>query len=135
MAEAEEEEQPPNPLSSTMKSEGPKDLEAALALLEKKDDTSRFVGLALLKPLFEQRLGDCNTEDGDERATLIEQCWGAIPVKFLSRLLNARANGKNSKGEANDMLGLAVAVIRAFAGLLASPHTDEKFMSQVWQIP
>lgn len=125
---------PNNPSPSRKAKQTPKDLEAALTLLRKNDDTSRFVGLALLKPVLERELSHEYTTDEGENFSLIQRCWGAIPVKFLNRLLKARANEKRTKEEAHSMLGLAVAVMYAFMGLLESPHTDEKFISQVRQI-
>ncbi len=134
MAKASEEEHALEASSpSTKPKQTSKDLEAALTLLKKPDDTSRFVGLALLKPLLEQELSSGNTVNEKERHALTQQCWDAIPVKFMERLLKARVNDRRTKEEANDMEGLAVAIIHAFAALLASPHADEKFMSQVRQ--
>lgn len=109
----------------------PKDLEAALTLLQKNDDTSRFVGLALLKPVLEQELNTRNNSTKDDRPALVQRCWGVIPVNFIDRLLKARANEKRSKDEANNMVGLAVAVLHAFMTLLDSPETDENFMGRV----
>lgn len=76
------------------------DLERALDFLKAKDDTSHFVGLALLKPVLERELSQHNdTEEGGIRA-VIERCWHAIPVKFLDRLLKATPDGKRTKEEA-----------------------------------
>lgn len=138
MAELPEKHRAPKDSSPSKKKktkQTPKDLEAALTLLRKHDDTSRFVGLALLKPVLEQELSHENNTDEGERSSFIQRCWGAIPVKFLNRLLKARANDRRSKEEAHSMLGLAVAIMYFFMGLLESPHTDEKFIGQVRQIP
>ena len=108
-----------------------KDLEKALDLLNAKDDTSRFVGLALLKPVLEQELSrQSNTEEGGMRA-VIEQCWHAIPTKFLDRLLKAKPDGKKTKEEAGNMIGLAVAVLHAFMTILDAPEKDERFVGRV----
>ena len=108
-----------------------KEFEAALGLLKKHDDTSRFVGLALLKPVLEQelmQLGNTNEREGVET---IKRAWDAIPAKFLDRLLKARSKEGRSRSEAEDMVGVAVAVLQAFTGLLESPHTNEKFIGRV----
>lgn len=108
-----------------------KDLEKALDFLKAKDDTSRFVGLAILKPVLEQELSrQSDTEEGGIRA-VIEQCWHAIPTKFLDRLLKAKPEGKKTKEEAGNMVGLAVAVLHAFMTILDSPEKDERFVGRV----
>ena len=107
------------------------DLEKALDFLKAKDDTSRFVGLALLKPVLEQEL----TQQDDTREggipTVIEQCWGAIPVKFLDRLLKAKPDGRKTKEESENMVGLAVAVLHAFMTILEAPEKDDRFVGRV----
>ena len=108
-----------------------KDLEKALEFLEAKDDTSRFVGLALLKPVLEQELSrQSDTEEGGIPA-IIAQCWHAIPTKFLDRLLRAKPEGKKTKEEAGNMVGLAVAVLHAFMTILDAPEKDERFVGRV----
>ena len=107
------------------------DLEKALDFLKAKDDTSRFVGLALLKPVLEQKLSQqIDTEEEGIRA-VIEQCWRAIPVKFLDRLLKAKPDGKRTKEEAGSMVGLAVAVLHAFMTILEVPEKDDRFVGRV----
>lgn len=108
-----------------------KDLETALEFLKAKDDTSRFIGLALLKPVLEQELSkQSGTEEEGIRA-VIEQCWCAIPVKFLDRLLKAKPEGKRTKQEAGSMVGLAVAVLHAFMTILEAPEKDNRFVGRV----
>lgn len=108
-----------------------KDLEKALGFLKAKDDTSRFVGLALLKPVLEQELSkQSDTEEEGIRA-VIEQSWRAIPVKFLDRLLKAKSEGKRSKEEADSMVGLAVAVLHAFMLILNAREKDDRFTGRV----
>ena len=108
-----------------------KDLEKALECLKAKDDTSRFVGLALLKPVLEQELSrQSGTEEEGTRA-VIEQCWRAIPVKFLDRLLKAKPEGKRTREEAGSMVGLAVAVLHAFMTILDAPEKDGRFVGRV----
>ena len=109
----------------------PKNLEKALEFLKAKDDTSRFVGLALLKPLLEQELSQqSSTEEGGTRE-LVEQCWRPIPVKFLDRLLKAKPEGKRTDEEARNMVGLAVAVLHAFLTILDAPEKDDRFVGRV----
>ena len=107
------------------------DLEKALGFLKAKDDTSRFVGLALLKPVFERELSQqIDTEEDGIRA-VIEQCWRAIPVKFLDRLLKAKPDGKRTTEEAGSMVSLAVAVLHAFMTILGGPEKDDRFVGRV----
>ena len=109
----------------------PKNLEKALEFLKAKDDTSRFVGLALLKPLLEQELSQQSSTKEEETRALIEQCWRAIPVKFLDRLLKAKPDGKKTRDEAGSMVGLAVAVLHAFLTIVEAPEKDDRFVGRV----
>ena len=108
-----------------------KELEAALGLLKKHDDTSRFVGLALLKPVLEQELGQLDYTNERENAEIILRAWDAIPARFLDRLLKARSKDGRSISEAENMVAVAVAVLQAFMSLLESPQTDEKFIGRI----
>ena len=108
----------------------PKDIEKALEFLKAKDDTSRFVGLALLKPLLEQELSQQSSTEEEGTRVLIEQCWRAIPVKFLDRLLKAKAEGKRTKEEAGSMVTLAVAVLHAFLTIVEDPEKDDRFVGR-----
>ena len=122
----EEEAPPGNPGKRPVK-----EFEGALGLLKKHDDTSRFVGLALLKPVLEQELMQLDNTNESESVETIQRAWDAIPAKFLDRLLKARSKEGRSRSEAEDMVGVAVAVLQAFTGLLESPHTNEKFIGRV----
>lgn len=108
-----------------------KDLEKALEFLKAKDDTSRFVGLALLKPVLELELSKQSGTEEEGICAVIEQCWRAIPVKFLDRLLKAKPEGKRTKEEAGSMVGLAVAVLHAFMTILDAPEKDDRFVGRV----
>lgn len=109
----------------------PKGLEKALEYLKAKDDTSRFVGLALMKPLLEEELSQqSNTEEKGIRA-LIERSWRAIPIKFLDRLLKAKPDSKRTIEEADSMVGLAVAVLHAFLILAEAPEKDDRFVGRL----
>lgn len=94
-------------------------LEQTLDLLKAKNDTSRFVGLALLKSILDSR------EDLRKDATILKRCWDAVPAKFLDRLLRAPASLKNSKDESQSMVELAVAVLHAFLALLPKDLNDD----------
>lgn len=80
--------------------------------LKAKDDTSRFVGLALLKSTL-----DTSAELRDDREVVL-LLWSSIPPKFLDRLLRTGAKPGAKQKNAKDMLDLAVAVIYTFVLLL-----------------
>lgn len=101
-------------------------LEQILLLLKIKDDTSRFVGLALLKSFLDNR------EDLQKDTAVVKSCWDAVSVKFLDRLLRAPGSSKNSKEDSQSMVELAVAVLHAFLGLLPEELTDdENFLGRI----
>ena len=81
-------------------------------LLKAKDDTSRFVGLALLKAVLDN--GPDLVQDPHRLQTL----WEALSPKFLDRLLKAHLNQKIKREEAKDMVDLAVAVLHTFTVLI-----------------
>lgn len=63
---------------------GPTDsqtVEQCLGFLSRKDDTSRFVGLAMLSSLLTHL---------QDRAALV-RCWEALDPRFLDRLLKSGA--------------------------------------------
>jgi len=88
-------------------------------LLKAKDDTSRFVGLALLKSVLD------NGQLVQDPARMLV-LWEALSPKFLDRLLRAQQNEKVSKAEAKDMVDLAVAVLHTFIILLPETSLKEK---------
>ncbi|PVH82390.1 DUF1941-domain-containing protein [Cadophora sp. DSE1049] len=88
-------------------------------LLKAKDDTSRFVGLALLKTV----LDNGQLIDDPQRLRVL---WDALSPKFLDRLLRAHQNEKVSKSDSKDMVGLAVAVLHTFSILLPEESRREK---------
>lgn len=94
-------------------------LEKMKDLLKAKDDTSRFVGLALLKTVL-----DNGHLSKDPEALRV--LWESISSKFLDRLLRAQQNEKVSKAEAKDMVDLAVAVLHTFTILLPGESIKEK---------
>jgi len=88
-------------------------------LLKAKDDTSRFVGLALLKSV----LDNGHLAQDPERVRIL---WEALSPKFLDRLLRAHSNDKASKTEAQDMVDLAVAVLHIFSNFLPEESRKQK---------
>ncbi|KAE8454168.1 hypothetical protein EG329_005093 [Mollisiaceae sp. DMI_Dod_QoI] len=80
-------------------------------LLKAKDDTSRFVGLALLKSVLDHGY---LAQDSKE----LRDLWDSISPKFLDRLLRARQNEKLNQADSKDMVDLAVAVLHTFTILL-----------------
>ena len=91
-----------------------------ITLLKAKDDTSRFVGLALLKSVLDNQIQLRDDE------TSIRALWEAISPKFLDRLLRAAANDKVTKEEAKDMVDLAVSVLHTFTILLPEDARADK---------
>jgi hypothetical protein len=107
-------------------------------LLRAKDDTSRFVGLALLKSVLD------NTPElrNDEEAVV--SLWGSIPSKFLDRLIRtgskqhksaAASSSDSSRKDTNDMLDLAVSVLHTFAVLLPeNAKQNPKLLDRIPQL-
>jgi hypothetical protein len=94
-------------------------LQQVFTLLKARDDTSRFVGLSLLRSLLDAN-DDLRNDD-----SVIRQCWEAVPNKFLMRLMKAR--GADTE-EVKNMNDLAVAVVHTFANLLSADQIAEKKM-------
>ncbi|KAE9367462.1 DUF1941-domain-containing protein [Stipitochalara longipes BDJ] len=88
-------------------------------LLQAKDDTSRFVGLALLKSVLD------NGQLALESETL-RSLWEAISPKFLDRLLRAPQSETVNKAESKNMVDLAVAVLHTFTILLPEDSRKQK---------
>ncbi len=95
-------------------------LQHTRGLLSAKDDTSRFVGLALLKSILDNQ--PLLRADVGQMAAL----WEAISPKFLDRLLRAGQNQKLTKEEARNMMDIAVAVLHTFTNLLPEEILDNK---------
>lgn len=94
-------------------------------LLKTKNDTSRFVGLALLKSVLD------NSQQLQEDESTITELWQSVSPKFLDRLL--RSGSKQSRKDAEDMVDIAVAVLHTFSVLL--PEEFKKDSSLVGRIP
>jgi hypothetical protein len=95
-------------------------LEQIKQLLKAKDDTSRFVGLALLKSVLDTQA------QLREDATLVSSLWEAISPKFLDRLLRAAKNDRVTRDEAKNMVDIAVGVLHTFAILLPEESREDK---------
>lgn len=83
-------------------------LEKIRKLLRAKDDTQKFVGLALLKTIL-----DNSSEVRDDGPT-IRSLWASIPPRFLDRLLRTGSSSKGSR----EMLELAISILHTFSILL-----------------
>jgi hypothetical protein len=97
----------------------PSTMEKMKDLLQAKDDTSRFVGLALLKSV----LDNGQLAQDPENLRLL---WEALSPKFLDRLLRAPQSEKINKAESKDMVDLAVAVLHTFTILLPEESRKQK---------
>lgn len=84
-------------------------------LLKAKDDTQRFVGLALLKSLLD------NTPELRNDETAVQDLWSHISPKFLDRLLRTGSNPSN--GNAKEMLDIGVSILHTFSVLLPVAET------------
>ncbi|OTA80436.1 hypothetical protein M434DRAFT_401763 [Hypoxylon sp. CO27-5] len=101
-------------------------IEKIQQLLKTKDDTSRFVGLALLKSVL-----DNSPELQNEKGVIIS-LWDSISPKFLDRLLRTGSQSSSEEKNSKDMLDLAVAVIHTFAVLLPEEaRHDEKLLGRI----
>ncbi|KAK7952522.1 uncharacterized protein PG986_008250 [Apiospora aurea] len=102
------------------------DVEKIQQLLRAKDDTSRFVGLALLKSTLD------SSEDIRESKEVIATLWDSISVTFLDRLLKTGAKPGSKQNDAKEMLDLATNVIYTFTVLLpADAVTNSKLVGRI----
>lgn len=93
-------------------------------LLKTKNDTSRFVGLALLKSVLD------NSPQIREDESTISELWQSVSPKFLDRLL--RSGSKHLTKDAKDMIDIAVAVLHTFATLLPEDvRTDSRIVERI----
>ncbi|KAI1265187.1 DUF1941-domain-containing protein [Xylariaceae sp. FL1019] len=108
-------------------------------LLAAKDDTSRFVGLLLLKTTLDNHASSMQYEQITERTLWLKiltychiQVWDSVSAKFLDRLIRTGSRPTSSKEEqARDMLNAAVAVIYTFTRLLNDCAVNEKLYSRI----
>ncbi|RCI13684.1 hypothetical protein L249_7972 [Ophiocordyceps polyrhachis-furcata BCC 54312] len=102
----------------------PLDLANIQNLLQARDDTQRFVGLALLKSVLD------NSQQLRQDEAVVQSLWASLSVKFVDRLLRTGSNPSNQN--AKDMLDLAVSVLHTFAALLPeSSRADAKFTGRI----
>jgi hypothetical protein len=94
-------------------------MDKMIELLRAKDDTSRFVGLALLKSVLDNGQLARDSES-------LRLLWEALSPKFLDRLLRAQQSEKVNKTESKNMVDLAVAVLHTFTILLPEESRREK---------
>lgn len=92
--------------------EEPASISKIQTLLAAKDDTSRFVGLALLKSVLD------NSQALRESEETVTALWESISPKFLDRLIKTASRNHASVKNGQDMLDLAVSVLHTFATLL-----------------
>lgn len=93
-------------------------------LLKTKHDTSRFVGLALLKSVLD------NSQQLREDESTITGLWQSVSPKFLDRLL--RSGARQSGKDAKDMIDIAVAVLHTFSTLLPeNVRTDPSMVDRI----
>lgn len=95
-------------------------------LLKTKNDTSRFVGLALLKSVLD------NSQQLREDEAAITTLWQSVSPKFLDRLLRSGSKQSSSSQDTKDMIDIAVAVLHTFSVLL--PDEAKKDSSLVGRI-
>lgn len=106
-------------------SQGPS-IEKIQELLMAKDDTSRFVGLALLKSVLD------NSPELQEEKGVIVSLWNSISPKFLDRLLRTGTHSGSEQKNSKEIFDLAVAVVHTFAVLLPDEaRQDIKLISRV----
>lgn len=102
-------------------------IEKIQQLLKAKDDTSRFVGLALLKSVLD------NSPELQRDERTITMLWSSVSPKFLDRLLRTGSQAGRGQKNSRDMLDMAVAVIHTFTVLL--PQESINHPSLVKRIP
>lgn len=99
-------------------------LDRVKTLLAAKDDTQRFVGLAVLKSVLD------NSPHLRDNPNAVQDLWAHISPKFLDRLL--RTGSAPAAKDAKDMLDLAVSILHTFVILLpASSVDDDKFAGRI----
>ncbi|KAH7160043.1 Neurochondrin-domain-containing protein [Dactylonectria estremocensis] len=112
------------PQGNALQPTSPADLAKLQTLLGAKDDTQRFVGLALLKSVL-----DSSAELREDEHT-VGKLWETLSPKFLDRLL--RTGSKQSNKNSKEMLDLAVSVLHTFAILLPErAGSDPRFLNRI----
>lgn len=94
-------------------------------LLAAKDDTSRFVGLLLLKTTLDNHASDLQYEQ-------VAALWDSVSPRFLDRLIRTGSRpAPEQRKQSRDMLDVAVAVIYTFTKLLNDCAIKEKFYARI----
>ncbi|KAI1335712.1 DUF1941-domain-containing protein [Xylariaceae sp. FL0016] len=102
------------------------ELDRVFQLLQAQDDTSRFVGLMLVKSILD------NSEALRNDQQAVSQLWEAIPPKFLDRLLRTGSKSSSKQqDQSKNMLDLAVAVIHIFANLTPTFAQEKSFYGRI----
>ncbi|GKT43945.1 uncharacterized protein ColSpa_04126 [Colletotrichum spaethianum] len=113
----------PDPAQTTQQTAS---LDQIRSMLKAKDDTSRFVGLALLKSLLD------NSEELRNDAGTVLGLWESISPKFLDRLVRTGSSAQSTQQDAKNMVDLAVSVIHTFALLLPEQSKrDKRFVGRL----
>ncbi|KAI1813907.1 DUF1941-domain-containing protein [Poronia punctata] len=94
-------------------------------LLAAKDDTSRFVGLLLLKTTLDKHASEL--QHGQ-----VKGLWDSISPRFLDRLIRTGSRpASEQQKQSGDMLAVAVAVLYTFTKLLNNCALDERFYGRI----
>ncbi|OHW90876.1 DUF1941 family protein [Colletotrichum incanum] len=109
--------QAPDPTQTTQPTAS---LDQIQSMLKARDDTSRFVGLALLKSLLD------NSEELRNDADTVSGLWESISPKFLDRLVRTGSSAQSTQKDAKSMVDLAVSVIHTFTLLLPDQSKRDK---------
>lgn len=117
------------PSSAQDETAKPKDPAASLdrirQFLRSRDDTQRFVGLALARSILD------NHPELREDQNVVQSLWECIEPKFLDRLLKTGSDPANQ--EAKDMLDLSISILHTFSVLL--PDESRRSVRFVARIP
>jgi hypothetical protein len=94
-------------------------------LLAAKDDTSRFVGLLLLKSTLDNHATELKQDQ-------VEALWDSISPRFLDRLIRTGSRpASDQQKQSGDMLDVAVAVIYTFTKLLNDCALKDRFYARI----
>ena len=114
------------PPPSTAQNEQNASIQKIQTLLKTKDDTSRFVGLALLKSVLD------NSQELREDEEAVTTLWESIPPKFLDRMIKTGSRPNASRNDGQHMLDIVVAILHTFVSLLPERLArDEKMLDRI----
>lgn len=112
MAQKKASESSQRPGSQEVPESPPSVLTHTLTLLSSKDDTSRLMGLAMLKSILNNQIII------QENSEILKECWDAISAKFLDQLLKPATRKEQDEDSSRNTIELAVAIVHAFLVLL-----------------